>query len=65
MRELIDGVYHQGHIDIDRPLGLKENTRVMVWIVTDTDEKTDSELGVYEFDKKLDSVNIRDFAHED
>ncbi|OHD57213.1 MAG: hypothetical protein A2Y33_07410 [Spirochaetes bacterium GWF1_51_8] len=65
MRQLLEGVYHQGHIDIDSPVDLKENTRVKVLIVTDAEEKTEAELGVYDFGKKLDKVNIRDFAHED
>jgi predicted DNA-binding antitoxin AbrB/MazE fold protein len=65
MHQLLDAVYHNGHIDIDKPIPLKDNTKIKVYIITDNDEKQSSDFGVYEFSKDLDKVNIRDFAHED
>jgi predicted DNA-binding antitoxin AbrB/MazE fold protein len=65
MHQLIDGVYHKGHIEINKPIPLKDNTKIKVWIVTEKDKKQTSDFGVYEFSKDLDKINIRDFAHED
>ena len=64
MKQLVDGVFNKGHIDIDFPLPLDDNTKVKVLIMTnDTDETL--ELGTYKLGKSLDDVNMRDFAHED
>jgi hypothetical protein len=62
MHQLIDGVYHDGHIDVNKPIPLKNNTKVKFWIVTDKQKK---KLGSYKLGKAFDKINIRDLAHED
>jgi hypothetical protein len=64
MNRWIDGVFHNGHIDIDGSLPLDDNTKVKVLIPASEDDNT-PELGKYRLGKDLDKVNIRDFSHED
>ena len=64
MKQLVDGVYHNGHIDINEPLPLEESAKVKVLIMTE-DREQSAELGIYNLGKELDKINIRDFAHED
>jgi hypothetical protein len=65
MLQQLDGVYHNGHIDIDKPVQIKDNTKIKLWIMTEKKETQSSDFGVYEFSNNLDKINIRDFAHED
>jgi hypothetical protein len=65
MHQLVRGVYRKGHIDIDGPIPLKDNTPINFWIETESEKKDTSELGVYDLGKDLDNLNIRDLAYED
>lgn len=65
MHQMLEGVYHDGHIDIDKPIPIKNNTKVKFWIVTDKIEDNDADFGSYNLGKAFDKINIRDFAHED
>jgi hypothetical protein len=63
MHQLLDGVYHDGHIDVNQSIPLENNTKVKFWIVTENKNK--KKFGSYHLDKTFDKINIRDFAHED
>jgi hypothetical protein len=62
MQQLIEGVYHDGHIDVKIPIPLKNNTKVKLWIITDNKKK--KKPGFYKLGKVFDKINIRDLAHE-
>ena len=65
MHQLIEGVYHDGHIDVNQPISLENNTKLKLWIISDNETKPTKVFGSYKFKKSLDKVNIREFIYED
>ncbi len=73
MLNILEGLYHDGIIELKNKYPLKENCNIKLIMVEDSyqintvteDPKNDRiDFGIYKLGNSLDKVNIRDYAHE-
>jgi predicted DNA-binding antitoxin AbrB/MazE fold protein len=69
MQQVLEGIYHNGIIELKEKVNLKENETLTFLILKGANDSNPNEdfldFGSYHLGKDLDTINIRDLAYDD